>query len=321
MKRIKKLRKKSSLHPILSFCLLILIVIVVSGILTLFDITTSYSKISTNGTYIKELVSSENLFSLHGLKIMFSNAVSNFAAFTPLSMLIIVLIGIGIMDKTGFLDSLFYVLTKRSSKKAVTFVLSLLCILSSIAGDLGYVIFIPLSALLFKYGKRHPKAGIICAFASLACGSAINVFMSSIDTTLMGYTNMAASLLIKDYTSSVFAYFIIMSIASVLLAIIVSNVTEKIIIPKLGHYELMDQFEDYLSKREKRGLLISLFFAGIYLLVIIYNIIPYAPLGGNFLDYSQKFFIDKLFGYNSFFSQGYVFVVVLYSWFNLWGGN
>ena len=93
MKRIKKLRKKSSLHPILSFCLLILIVIVVSGILTLFDITTSYSKISTNGTYIKELVSSENLFSLHGLKIMFSNAVSNFATFTPLSMLIIVLIG------------------------------------------------------------------------------------------------------------------------------------------------------------------------------------------------------------------------------------
>lgn len=311
MKRIKKLRKKSSLHPILSFCLLILIVIVVSGILTLFDITTSYSKISTNGTYIKELVSSENLFSLHGLKIMFSNAVSNFAAFTPLSMLIIVLIGIGIMDKTGFLDSLFYVLTKRSSKKVVTFVLSLLCILSSIAGDLGYVIFIPLSALLFKYGKRHPKAGIICAFASLACGSAINVFMSSIDTTLMGYTNMAASLLIKDYTSSVFAYFIIMGIASVLLAIIVSNVTEKIIIPKLGHYELMDQSEDYLSKREKKGLLISLFFAGIYLLVIIYNIIPYVPLGGNFLDYSQKFFIDKLFGYNSFFSQGYVFVVVL----------
>lgn len=221
MKRIKKLRKKSSLHPILSFCLLILIVIVVSGILTLFDITTSYSKISTNGTYIKELVSSENLFSLHGLKIMFSNAVSNFAAFTPLSMLIIVLIGIGIMDKTGFLDSLFYVLTKRSSKKVVTFVLSLLCILSSIAGDLGYVIFIPLSALLFKYGKRHPKAGIICAFASLACGSAINVFMSSIDTTLMGYTNMAASLLIKDYTSSVLAYFIIMGIASILLAIIV----------------------------------------------------------------------------------------------------
>ena len=153
MKRIKKIRNKHSLHPIFSYCLLIFAIIVLSGVLNLFNVTTTYNKISNNGTYVRELVSSQNLFSLHGLKIIFSNAVSNFASFTPLSMLIITLIGIGIMDKTGFLDSLFYILTRKTNKKIVTFVLSFICILSSISGDLVFIVYIPLAALLFKYGK------------------------------------------------------------------------------------------------------------------------------------------------------------------------
>ena len=139
MKRIKKIRNKHSLHPIFSYCLLIFAIIVLSGVLNLFNVTTTYNKISNNGTYVRELVSSQNLFSLHGLKIIFSNAVSNFASFTPLSMLIITLIGIGIMDKTGFLDSFFYILTRKTNKKIVTFVLSFICILSSISGDLGFI--------------------------------------------------------------------------------------------------------------------------------------------------------------------------------------
>jgi len=311
MKRIKRVREKIVLHPIITFCILILITIVLSGILTLFNVSSTYNTISNNGSYVKELVTVENLFSLSGLKFIFSNAVSNFASFTPLSMLIITLFGFGIMDKSGYLDSLFYVLTKKVSKKAVTFVLSLVCILSSIGGDLSYIVLIPLSALLFKYGKRHPKAGIICAFASLSCGIGINIFMNSIDSTLLGFTSMSANLLVKDYTIGTLNYFLIMFVAAIALAFINTSITEKVIVPKLGHFELMDEKEDYLTKNEKRGLFISSICGIIYLLIFIYNIIPGLPLGGNLLDYSQTLYIDKLFGYNSFFNQGFVFVVTL----------
>ena len=311
MKRIRRVREKIVLHPIMTFCILILLTIITSGILTLFNVSASYNTISTNGSYVRQFVFVENLFSLSGLKYIFSNAVSNFASFTPLSMLIIILIGFGIMDKSGFLDSLFYILTKNANKRVVTFILSLICVLASIVGDLSYIVLIPTAALLFKYGKRHPKAGIICAFASIACGYGINLFMNSIDTSLVAYTNQAANLLSKDYNVGVFAFLVVMILASIILASIISSITEKVTIPKLGHYELMTETEDYLTKKEKRGLLISLFFGFIYLIIIVYNIIPYAPLGGNFLDYSQKYYIDKLFGYNSFFSQGYVFVVVI----------
>lgn len=311
MKRIKKTREQIVFHPIIAFCILILIVVIISGILTLFNISSTYSTISNTGSYVKELVKPFNLFSLSGLKFIFSNAVSNFASFTPLSMLIITLFGIGIMDKSGFLDSLFYVLTKNGSKKTVTFILSLVSILSSIGGDLSYIILIPLSALLFKYGKRNPKAGIVCAFAGLSCGIGINIFMSSIDSTLLGYTNLASNLLIKDYSVGTLSYVLVMLVAAISMAFINTAITEKIVVPKLGHYENLDEKEDYLTKKEKRGLLIASFAGLIYLLIFIYNIIPGAPLGGNLLDYSQKLYIDKLFGYNSFFNHGFVFVVTL----------
>ena len=267
MKRIRRVREKIVLHPIMTFCILILLTIITSGILTLFNVSASYNTISTNGSYVRQFVFVENLFSLSGLKYIFSNAVSNFASFTPLSMLIIILIGFGIMDKSGFLDSLFYILTKNANKRVVTFILSLICVLASIVGDLSYIVLIPTAALLFKYGKRHPKAGIICAFASMSCGIGINIFMNSIDSSLLSYTTLAASIFTSNYSISVFAYVLIMLIAAVVAALIVSDVTERIIVPRLGHYELMDEKEDYLTKREKRGLILSLGAGIIYYLV------------------------------------------------------
>ena len=61
-----------------------------------------------------------------------------------------------------------------------------------------------------------------------------------------------------------------------------------------------------------RGLLFSLFAGLIYMLIFIYNIIPGLPFSGNLLDYSQSLYIDKLFSYNSFFSNGFVFVVAVF---------
>ena len=150
MKRIKRIRDKIILHPIMSFLILMLITIILSGILSLFDITATYNTVN-NKTFALEptMVAVENLFSLRGIKYIFSNTVSNFASFTPLSMLLITLLGIGIMDKTGFLDTLFYVLTHKLRKNVVTFILVFISIISSIGGDLSYIVLIPIAALLF----------------------------------------------------------------------------------------------------------------------------------------------------------------------------
>lgn len=312
MKKIRKIREKIVLHPIMSFLILILITICMSGLLSLFDITSTYSTVNTKNYSLETtMVAVENLFSLRGIKYIFSNTVSNFASFTPLSMLLITLLGIGIMDKTGFLDTLFYVLTRKLRKNVVTFMLVLICILSSIVGDISYIVLIPISALLFKYGKRNPQAGIITAFASISSGIGLNIFLSSVDSNLLTYTTSAANILKEGYTINSASFFIIMIVAIIALSFIITNITEKNIIPRLGKYELDEEEEKYVSKKELKGLSISLIIGGIYLLIFIYNIIPGLPFSGNLLDYSQKLYIDKLFGYNSFFNSGFVFVITM----------
>ena len=289
-----------------------MITICVSGLLSLFDVTSTYSTVNTkNNSLETTMVAVENLFSLRGIKYIFSNTVSNFASFTPLSMLLITLLGIGIMDKTGFLDTLFYVLTRKLRKNVVTFILVFLCILASIVGDISYIILIPISALLFKYGKRNPQAGIITSFAAISCGIGLNIFLSSVDSTLLTYTTSAANILKEGYTINSTSYLLIMIVAIISLSFIITNITEKNIIPRLGKYELEDEEEKYVTKKELKGLHISLIIGAIYLLIFIYNIIPGLPFSGNLLDYSQKLYIDKLFGYNSFFNSGFVFVVTM----------
>lgn len=310
MKRVKKIRDKVVLHPIMSFVILILITICVTGVLNLFDITGTYSVINNKtNTLESTIITIENLFSLRGIKYIFSNTVSNFASFTPLTILLITLLGIGIMDKTGFLDTLFYVLTRKVKKNVITFVLSLLSIFASIAGDMLYIVFIPLSALLFKYGKRNPQAGIITAFAAISCGIGINVFINSIDSSLLTYSESAAHLLKSEYVIKTSSFGIIMLFALIIISFIITNITEKYVIPRLGKYEEIEQEERYVTKREIKALSISLIVGAIYVLIFVYNIIPGVPFGGNLLDYSQELYIDKLFGYNSFFNSGFVFVV------------
>lgn len=316
MKKFKKIREKITLHPMMSFLFLTGFVILLSGVLDLFDASVTYSRLDLrSGTYDPTLVTVESLLNLSGIKYIFSTTVSNFVSFAPLSMLLIVLIGIGIMDKSGFLDTMFFLLTKKVSKTTVTFVLSLICILVSITGDLMFVVFIPLSALLFKYGKRNPIVGIITSFASVSLGYGMHLVFSSVDSSLVAYTEGAASIIATDYGIRSFSFLFIMIAAVLIAATLITYITERYTAPKLGKYEDEEeviQDKDKLTKREIRGLVFAGFGALIYLLVFIYNIIPNAPLGGNLLDYSQSRYIDKLFGHDSFFNSGFVFVVTFF---------
>lgn len=312
MRRIN-LKDRIKLHPVMSFIILVVLTIIISGILGYFDVGSTYLKAnSVSQSYETVSVHVDSLFNLAGLKYIFSNTVANFVNFVPLSMLIIVLLGIGIMDKSGFLQAFFTLITKYSNKNRVTFFLILNSILFTIAGDVVAVMLLPIAALLFKYGRRNPAAGIISSFAGITCGMGAKVVFSSIDTSLSSLTEAGASLLDKNYSVGVFSFAFISLAAVILLAFSLTLITEKYLVPRLEKYEPEEELEEYtLGKRELRGLVIGLGMGILYLLFFAYNIIPGLPLSGNLLDYSQTLYIDKLFGYNSFFSSGFIFVVTM----------
>ena len=304
-------KDKVSLNPIMTLMILIGLAILLSGILALLGIGATNP---AEGNW----VAVESLLSLRGIKYIFQSTVANFASFTPLSMLIIILIGIGIMDKSGFLKTTFSLITRKCQKKTITFVLALICIISSIGGDLAYVVMIPLSALLFYYGRRNPLHGIVISFAALTCGTGLSIFKTSVDSSLDALTLDAAHILDSSYTLSYLGYFVIMTVAIFVLAAVITYVAEKFSVNDVPKYEFKDEKKEFkLAKRDISGLIFAGTFGIIYLLIFIYNIIPGLPLSGNLLDYSQKLYIDKLFNPNSFFSQGFVFIVTI--WFVILG--
>lgn len=310
---MSKLLNKIKLHPIMAFAILIIFTIVLSGILALFGVEATYNTVDVaTKSYNQTLVTVESLFSLSGLKYIFSSTVANFVSFTPLSMLIIILIGLGIMEKSGFFKTLITLMTKKQQKRTVTFMIALICIVLSIIGDLGYVIMVPLSALIFYYGRRNPILGIVTSFAALTCGSGLSVLITSVDSSLIKTTVASASILDPNYSFNMFAYIFIMIAAILILATVITAITERLSVYKVAKFEFKEEKKEFkLSKKEKRGLILALTAGIIYLLIFIYNIIPGLPLSGNLLDYTQELYIDKLFSYNSFFSQGFIFIVTM----------
>ena len=311
---MNKFKEKITLNPVMTFLILILLTIVLSGFLNLIGFEATYDKINIEtGEYIATSESVESLLSLSGIKYIFTSTVSNFTAFTPLSMLIIVLIGIGIMEKSGFIKTTFTILTKYCKKYTITFWLVFISVLMSISGDLGYVIMLPLAALMFSYGRRNPLLGIVATYAGLTCGSGINFLLTAIDSEMLTYTIANANNIDMNYALGTTTFLFIMAIAVVLVSIIITIITERISTRNVEKYEFKEEKKELrLGKREYRGLIFSITAGALYLLIFIYNIIPGLPFSGNFLDYTQEFYIDKLFSYNSFFSNGFVFIVTMF---------
>lgn len=276
----------------------------------------SYSAVnSISGELETQVVEVESLLNTKGIQYIVSNFVSNFVSFAPLGMILIALIGLSVAEKSGLFKALFLLKKKETSPKFIlTMFLIFLGVISSIFTDLGYVVLIPLGAMMFSLQNRNPLGGIIAAFAGVAGGYGISVFISSFDTSLSVYTTTAAKLLDPKYATATFGNIFYMLIATILITIIGTIITEKLILPKLPKKkeEIVDIDEiKILERKHKRGLLFSALSIIVCTILFIYMIIPNCSLPGTgiLLDTTASGYINQLLGSNSYFQQGLVVLV------------
>ena len=112
----------------------------------------------------------EGLLTADGVRYLFTSFVSNFRNFSAMTIMLVVMIGVGLAEAAGLISSLIRKLVGVSSRGTLTFIIVLLGIISSIASDAGYLVLIPLGAAAFKSVGRNPLAGIAAAFAGVAAG-------------------------------------------------------------------------------------------------------------------------------------------------------
>lgn len=303
-------KKKIRLHPALVFLILTLVIMIISSIGSILDLEASYYVVNeATGDLTTQVVTINNLFNRTGLQYLISNMLNNFLEFAPLGNLIVGLLGVGVAYKSGFLNSLFKMIGQKVPKKVLTFLTVLLGIIFSMFYEVGYVILIPLAAILFMNLGRHPSAGICAAFSGITFGYGANIVVNRLDSMLAEYTSKAVSILDTSYNVNLYGNIIFTIISTFLIAYLGMIVTERFIIPKLGKYNFDSEEpsqSDTVGKKEKKGVIIALGASLIATLILIYCTIKGFPFSGLLLDLSKSNYVDMLFGEGSYFYQGSV---------------
>lgn len=334
MKEKKKFKlKKFYFHPVTTFIVLTGIVILLSGILSLFEVQATYNKLDpATGTLQKTLVTVESLFNYNGIKYIISDSAKNFISFTTLSTLLISLIGLSVAQATGFFDTFIKRVLIKIDNKKITFFLILLATISSLINEIGYVILIPLSAVIFLKNKRNPIAGIIAAFAGVSFGYGVTLFVGSMEVNLISTTESAAKLIDANYHVALSSNLIIIAVTTIILSIIGTIIIEKIVIPRLGKYkdpnetalesvELKEELEDLEKEEqrkleediyEKKGMKNALIATICFVVFFVYALIPNLPVSGLLLDMEEVTYLGQVFGPNSYFQDGFTFLISLF---------
>ena len=313
MGKIDKLKRSS--HPVMFFIYLSLLVILISGIANALNLQVTYDKLTTIlGEAESNTVSVNSLLSLDGLRFLISNVLDNLKTFTPFSSFLISSIAFAIAYKSGFLKSLCAKITKKIPKYIIVFVYALLCILSSVDANLGYVLLVPFGAVLFMSMGRNPIGGLVLGFTTIAASHGAGFFVTALDYNLSSYTESSARLSVDDYVVNQSSNIIFIIVIAILTAIVVTIITEKILVRKLGKNQIEDQEEIILDeKEENKGLIACLITFVIYLVPFVLMIIPSSNDGfiGLLLDKSQTNYVQMIFSSNALFMTNLVGIISL----------
>ncbi len=250
--------------PITLFGLFALAVVVVSWIAARANVTAVHPGTGADITVV-------NLLSGAGIRRMLTEAVRNFAAFPPLGLVIVVIIGIAVTERSGLVVVALKRLVSAVPRSMLTATLVFAGVMSSMAVDAGYVVLTPLGAMLFAAVGRHPLAGLAAAFAGVSGGFSANLLLTSLDPLLAGLSQEAARLVDAAYVVDPTANYYFM-IASVGLVVGLGTwVTARFVEPRLGTWTPPEGIVEAeaamheVTDRERRGLV----WAGVTTLVCL----------------------------------------------------
>jgi len=249
-------------HPAVIFLIMAGIVIVLSHLLYLTGTSVSYQLVDpTTHQVLTATATVNSLLTADGIRFIVTSAVRNFLGFAPVGVILVAMVGVGLAEEAGLINALIRKIVIVAPRRAITFIVVFLGVLSSVASDAGYLVLIPLGGAAFLSLGRHPVAGMAAAFAGVAAVFGVNLIITPIDGVLTEITNDAIHLL--SPTTSIYLtanlYFAIVS--SLLLCVVCTIVTERIVEPRMGEYqgERPTGAGDGVSVEEARGLRFSLY--------------------------------------------------------------
>lgn len=251
--------------PASLFILLAIIVLILSAVFGSMGVSAVHPG---TGKTIKVV----NLLTVNGFRMIWSKAVSNFASFAPLGMVLVCVLGAGVAEKSGFLAAFMQKMLKDAAPAVVTWVIIFIGINGNVAGDAAFVVLPPVAGVIYLSMGRHPLLGVFTAFASVAAGFCANIMLGMSDSLAYGFTEAAAKMIDPSYQQSPAINYYFLVVSCFLLSFVGTFVTEKIMAPRfagadLSKYELDESVTEMTD--QKRKAVTKALWAGLATLVVI----------------------------------------------------
>jgi aminobenzoyl-glutamate transport protein len=208
-------------HPFWLFWILAIVVVGISWALAEMGVS-AVKPDSEESVVVRSLLSKD------GFAVMVEGAVENFASFPPLATIITVMLGIAVAERSELISTLLRRMVARVPAKYLTFALSMTAMVGHVAGDAAYVTLIPLGALIFRAAGRSPVLGCIVAFVSISAGYDASPSLTTTDVLLSSISTAAAQTIDPGYVVTPLANYYFGVASSVLIALVITIVTEKI---------------------------------------------------------------------------------------------
>ncbi len=244
-------------HPAIIFFVLIGLVVALSVILGLIGWSATYETIDpVSHEVITRTTTVQSLLSGDGIRFMFTSIVPNFLGFGAVGVIIVAMIGVGLAEESGLIATLVRKIVEVAPRSIFTFIIVMLGVVSSIAADAGYLVLVPLGAAAFHSLGRHPLAGLAAAFSGVAGVFLVNLFVTPTDALLAEMTNDAIHLVDPNRSITLVGNLYFMIASSILMGLVCTILTEKVVEPHLGPYEggVPVEGQEALSAEQSRGL-------------------------------------------------------------------
>lgn len=239
-----------------------------------------------------------NLLAKEHVQRMLIEMPEIFTDFPPLGLVLVVMLGIGVAERTGLISTALKAFVRSVPDRLITASVVFAGIMSSLAVDAGYVVLIPLGAVIFYGVGRHPIAGLAAAFAGVSAGFSSNLLLTSLDPLLASFTEPAAQLIDPEYRVDPTANYWLMAVLVPFFIVVGTWVTERILEPRLGDYEGQPDLEEInandaegLTAEERKGLWV----AGIVTLISLALVaLLVVPEGGVLRDPEGELLVQQI---------------------------
>ena len=255
----------------------------ISGLVLVLSWVLSMTGLSVVHPGTKETIKVINLLSSMGIQRVLTEMVKNFSHFPPLGLVLVVMIGIGVAERSGLISASLKKLVSLVPKSLLPLTMVFAGVQASLAADAGYVVLIPLGAVVFAAFGRHPLAGMAATFAGVSGGFSANLFLTSLDPLLSGITTKAAQTVDPTISVPASANYYFMFASVFLLSIVGSWVTTRVVEPYLGTWKTPDHLKSsdstqltQISSKEALGLRSA---GWVFLAMVLVTVLLVVPEG------------------------------------------